>query len=286
MTVSRGRCLLSFDVEEWFHANYDSVRPGPSPETRDARLMDNVETLLDLCAEHRARATFFVLGGTAERHPELVETIRAAGHEIASHGYDHRPVSDMTPEQFREDLDKSLGVLNRKSGADVIGYRAPSWSVRRDMTWFFEILESRGLLYDSSLFPARTYLYGDSRTPRFPFRVGSLLEIPPSTLDIAGIRLPFSGGAAFRIWPHAVLRSGLAALERKGVPAVVYLHPREVDPAGPRLSLPLRDRIVHYAGLRTARKKLGRLLAAFRFISFRDYVESLVDDGGPGSGSC
>lgn len=274
--ASSGRFLLSFDVEEWFHANYDSLEPG-QPEARDDRLMDNIRTILELCADHGARATFFVLGGTAERHPGLVEIIRDAGHEIASHGTSHKPVFSMTPEEFAADLDRSLDILQRRSGVDVVGYRAPSWSVRRDMTWFFEILERRGMIYDSSLFPAKTYLYGDNRTPRFPFRIGRLLEIPPSTLNLAGIRMPFSGGAAFRVWPYAILRTGLARFESRGEPGIVYLHPREVDSGGPRLSLPFRDRIVHYAGLRTARKKLARLLAAFPFISFRDYVDRLPD---------
>jgi polysaccharide deacetylase family protein (PEP-CTERM system associated) len=272
--ASPSRLLLSFDVEEWFHANYDAVGPEP-PEGRDDRLIANIRTLLELCAENKARATFFILGGTAERHPGLVETIRDAGHEIASHGFSHRPVSNMTPKEFEADLDRSLDILKTRAGTEIVGYRAPSWSVHRDMDWFFDILESRGFLYDSSLFPAKTYLYGDNRIPRFPFRIGRLLEIPPSTLSLAGRRMPFSGGAAFRVWPYAVLRAGLARFERRGRPGIVYLHPREVDPGGPRLPLPLRDRIVHYAGLKTARKKLSRLLAAFPFISFREYIDSL-----------
>jgi len=275
--TSKGGFLLSFDVEEWFHANYDAMTPEP-PQGQDDRLMDNIRTILELCAENKVRATFFILGRTAERHPGLVETIRDDGHEIASHGFSHKPVSSMTSKEFEADLDRSLDVLRTRAGTEIVGYRAPSWSVRRDMNWFFDILENRGFLYDSSLFPAKTYLYGDNRTPRFPFRIGRLLEIPPSTLSFGRRRMPFSGGAAFRVWPYALLRAGLARFERRNRPGIVYLHPREVDSGGPRLSLPLRDRIVHYAGLKTARKKLSRLLAAFPFISFRDYMDSLPND--------
>ena len=274
---SKDGFLLSFDIEEWFHANYDAVGP-EQPEEHDDRLMVNIRTILELCMENKARATFFILGKTAERYPGLVEIIRDGGHEIASHGLSHRPVSKMTPKEFEIDLDRSLDILRKRAGTEIVGYRAPSWSVRRDMDWFFDILESRGFLYDSSLFPAKTYLYGDNRTPRFPFRIGRLHEIPPSTLEILGCRMPFSGGAAFRIWPYAILRKGLTRFKRLGRPGIVYLHPREVDPAGPRLSLPLRDRIVHYAGLKTARRKLSRLLAGFPFVSFRDYIDRLPND--------
>ncbi len=263
--------LLTFDIEEWFQTNYPSTARAARREG-DERLESNVRYLLDLCAEHRTGATFFILGRTAERHPGIIRLIQERSHEIASHGYEHVLVYKQTPEAFRADLQKSLDVLEGISQQDVLGYRAPSWSINTQMPWFFDILEGQGLAYDSSLFPARTFLYGDSRARRFSHTVGNLIEIPASTVSLCGIRIPFASGFFFRLFPGSFIRLGIKALNRQGQPAVLCLHPREIDASSPRLDLTRKERFIHYVNIKTARKKLARLLASFSFCSIRDYL--------------
>jgi polysaccharide deacetylase family protein (PEP-CTERM system associated) len=263
--------LLTFDVEEWFQANYPSTASTSKVEV-DERLEVNVRGLLDLCAEHQARATFFILGRTAERHPRLVPLIQEKGHEIASHGYEHILVYEQTPESFGADLRKSLDVLGGISRQSVLGYRAPSWSVNTRLPWFYDILESYGLAYDSSLFPARTFLYGDNRARRFPHCIGNLIEIPASTVSLFGLRIPFASGFFFRLFPGFIIRFGIRALNRRGQPAMICLHPREIDVCSPKLKLPRKERFIHYVNIKTARNKLAGLLASFSFCSIQDYL--------------
>jgi polysaccharide deacetylase family protein (PEP-CTERM system associated) len=263
--------LLTFDVEEWFQANYPSTAFAPRVEV-DERLEVNVRGLLDLCAEHQARATFFILGRTAERHPRLIPLIQEKGHEIASHGYEHILVYEQTPEVFRADLKKSLAVLEGISRQGILGYRAPSWSINTRLPWFFDLLEKHGLAYDSSLFPTRTFLYGDSRARRFPHSIGNLIEIPASTMSLFGLRIPFASGFFFRLFPGFFISLGIRALNRRGQPAMLCLHPREVDVSSPRLKLSRKERFIHYVNIKTARKKLTGLLASFSFCSIKDYL--------------
>lgn len=263
--------LLTFDVEEWFQANYQ-VRRCVGKFEKDISLGKNVLKLLNLCRELGAGATFFVLGKTAEKHPGVVLKIKEEAHEVASHGYDHSLVYNKTREEFSADLEKSIGVLQGITGQNVRGYRAPSWSVYPRMKWFFSTLERSGIVYDSSVFPARTFLYGDRQAERFPHKTGNITEIPPSTLSFRGMRIPFSGGFYFRVFPYFFIHRGIRSLNRKGLPAVVYLHPREIDPSAPRLDLGLRDRFIHYVHIKTVEKKLRRLLESFRFCAIRDYL--------------
>ncbi len=263
--------LLTFDVEEWFQANYPSVALVPRVGV-DEGLEANVRGLLDLCVEHQARATFFILGRTAERQPGIVRLIQEKGHEIASHGYEHLLVYEQTPDGFRADLKKSLDVLEGISQQGMLGYRAPSWSVNTRLPWFFDILEKHGLAYDSSLFPARTFLYGDSRARRFLHSIGNLIEIPASTVSLFGLRIPFASGFFFRLFPGFFIRLGIRALNRRGQPAMLCLHPREVDVSSPQLELTRKERFIHYVNIKTARKKLEALLASFSFCSIRDYL--------------
>jgi len=274
--------LLTFDVEEWFQANYPSVRSeGESPRLRssrfrvegDARLEANLARILHLCEKSGATATFFVLGQTAERYPEIIPMIKKAGHEIASHGYAHVLVCAQSAASFRADLGRSLDLLRNLAGEKILGYRAPSWSVFQHLDWFFDALKEGGLVYDSSLFPARTFLYGDRSAPRFPHRIRGLLEIPASTLSWAGLRIPFASGFFFRVFPLAFIRHGIRTLNRKNHPVMVCLHPREIDILSPRPSgWSPRDRFIHCVGTRTAERKLERLLQEFQFCAIREYL--------------
>lgn len=273
--------LLTFDVEEWFQANYPSIRRRRtshldsivSSSGNDERLESNLTRILDLCHRHQARATFFILGQTAERYPSVVLRILKADHEIASHGYEHALIYERTRDWFRSDLRKSLAILEGLTGQKILGYRAPSWSVFQHLNWFFEELKNHGLVYDSSLFPARTFLYGERDAPRFPQAIQGLVEIPASTFSWAGLRIPFSSGFFFRIFPLVFIRVGMRALQRKGQPAMVCLHPREIDPSMPKPPWATwRDRFIHSVGRRRTARKLEALLKEFSFVSIRDYL--------------
>ncbi|MGB7295251.1 MAG: polysaccharide deacetylase family protein [Candidatus Aminicenantales bacterium] len=263
--------LLTFDIEEWFQANYRLPGERPMPE-RDSRLERNVERLLAICARHGATATFFVLGETAERHPGLVGKIKRRGHEIASHGYRHSLIYDRTPQEFAADLRKSIGLLENLAGEKVRGFRAPSWSVGRHMNWFFSLLAENGLAYDSSLFPLKTFLYGDSRAKAFPHKINDIVELPASTFRFLGKRIPFASGFFFRFFSSSVIRRAVRSLNRRGLPAMICLHPREIDPSAPRLPLPPRERFIHYHNIHSTERKLERLLGSFRFVSIREYL--------------
>jgi polysaccharide deacetylase family protein (PEP-CTERM system associated) len=267
------RNLLTFDVEEWWQANYRSAGSFRDFEG-DERLEDNIVRLLSICEQHRARATFFILGRTAERHPQIVRKIRAGGHEVASHGYRHGLIYRMAPDAFASELRHSLQILADLSGQKIRGFRAPSWSVDRLMGWFFDLLGENGLEYDSSLFPVKTFLYGDRNAGRFPHRINNLTEFPASTCSFLGMRIPFASGFFFRLFPLPVISLFIAALNRRGNPVLVCLHPRELDPAGPRLALPPRERFIQYYNVKTAARKLDRLLSRFQFGSIVDYLSS------------
>lgn len=269
--MTRMNNLLTFDVEEWFQANYPEVEVSKKFE-HDERLELNVEKLLDLCEKHKARATFFILAQTAEKYPGVLLRIKERGHEIASHGYRHALVYRQAAGEFAADLRKSLGILEGMTKEKIIGYRAPSWSVFSSLDWFYEILEKNGLVYDSSLFPAKTFLFGDKRARRFPHRINGITEFPASTLSFFGWRIPFANGFFFRFFPYLVIKRGINILNKNGQPAVICLHPREIDAASPRLALPCREKFIHYVNLKTAAKKLDALLGSFKFCSIRDYL--------------
>lgn len=262
--------ILTFDIEEWFQANY----PGFEMELEnleDTKLEENVCRLLEICRRHQAKATFFILGTTAEKCPSLIPMIKSDGHEIACHGYRHNLLYDLSPSEFELELKKALQILESQAGEKIIGFRAPSWSIRKDMAWFFLLLEKYGLVYDSSLFPLKTFLYGEKGMWPRPHFIGQLLELPPSIITFSLVKIPFSGGFYFRLLPYFLIKKGIKRLNQHGLPAIVYLHPREIDPDSPRLPLPLKSRFIHYFGLKRALTKLQTLLQDFRFTSVRDY---------------
>jgi polysaccharide deacetylase family protein (PEP-CTERM system associated) len=266
--------LLTFDIEDWYHPHLvsSSVRENPAPQSR---VVEPTGRILRMLAETGNRATFFVLGCIAEAFPELVLSIRKAGHEVASHGYGHRLVYGRTQAEFVEDVRRSKLALERVLGEPVLGYRAPSWSLNEKTPWALSGLAELGFLYDSSLFPFRTYLYGSNKNPRFVRRMeAGLVEMPPSVIRILGRRLPFCGGFYFRSLPYRFIRRALMSFNRKeGEPAMLYLHPWELDPDQPK-PIGLRPgRFIQYHGLAGTESKLRRLLNEFRFISIREHLQ-------------
>lgn len=263
---------FTVDVEEYFQVlALASHIPRDAWEDVPSRLEAPVDRLLELLSEHEAGATFFVLGWIAERHPDLVRRIAAAGHEVASHGQDHRRVTELAPKEFRESVRGSREILQEITGRPVLGYRAPSYSITRGMEWALEILAEEGYHYDSSLFPVRRNGYGYPGGQRGPYGLAlgprPLMEFPPATARLAGTTLPAGGGAYLRLLPYALVRQGLRQAERSGYPGTFYIHPWELDPEQPRLDVPLATRLRHYGGLRRTEPRVRKLLGEFRFQS-------------------
>ncbi|HEY7192133.1 MAG TPA: XrtA system polysaccharide deacetylase [Gemmatimonadales bacterium] len=265
---------FTVDVEEYFQVSAFEPHVSRAQWDRlESRVSRGVDTLLALLERHGAQATFFVLGWIAERHPLLIKAIGAAGHEVASHGLDHRRVTKQSPGQFRESIRRSKAVLEDIVGKPVVGFRAPSFSIVPGREWALDLLIEEGYTYDSSLFPITRRGYGYAGGTRDPHllkaQAGTLVELPPTTLRRAGINLPAAGGAYFRLFPYALTRFAFRDCARRGVPGTFYVHPWEADPDQPRLDVSWSARVRHYGGLARTVPRLERLLAEFRFNSVR-----------------
>jgi polysaccharide deacetylase family protein (PEP-CTERM system associated) len=285
--VAPGRIehIFSVDVEEYFQVSaFDPFVDRAAWGSMPSRVEESVDGLLALLARHGATATFFTLGCVAERHRGLVERIAAAGHEIASHGWSHRRASALTPKEFAAELTRSKALLEDVSGQEVVGFRAPSFSLRTRDDWAFDAMLEAGYRYDSSVFPIRRPGYGDPSAPTSPFRVkrpcGDVIELPPATLESLGWRIPAAGGGYLRHFPLALLREAVRRIESRGESAMLYVHPWEIDPAQPRLAAPALTRLRHYGGLHRTLPRLERLLTEFRFTSAaRRYDAALRGEG-------
>jgi polysaccharide deacetylase family protein (PEP-CTERM system associated) len=270
---------FTVDVEEHFQVS--ALEPYVARASWDrlpSRVVASTHRVLDLMDECRARGTFFVLSWIAERHPALVREIVQRGHEVASHGSDHRRVTQLSPDEFRDSVRISKRVLEETSGQQIIGYRAPSFSIVRGREWALDILLEEGYVYDSSLFPIIRRGYGYPGTQPQPHKLkrpaGELLEFPPATLRRFGTRLPAGGGAYLRLLPYRLLRGAVRQADQLGFPATVYIHPWELDPEQPRLRVPITTRIRHYGGLQRTVPRLRRLLSEYRFVPMRESVAS------------
>lgn len=259
---------ISIDLEEYFQVEAMNGIVTPAAwEMMPARAEAASERLLAALAEADAQATFFAVGWLAERRPQLLRRIAAAGHELGCHSYWHRPVFRLTPAEFAEDTRRAVAAIADAAGVAVRGYRAPNFSIRCDgsMDWAWETLAANGFAYDSSVHPIHHPFYGAPRAPRRPFRLAyGLWEFPMATVAMGGRRLPMSGGGFWRLAPLAYTRWALRAALRQGLRPVCYLHPWEMDPGQPRQPLPALQRIRHYVGLAGMERKLRRLLKEFR----------------------
>ena len=273
------RHYFTVDVEEHFQVL--ALAPWVARERWDSlesRVARNVDRLLQLLAAHGATGTFFTLGWVAERQPAMIRAIAAAGHEVASHGYDHRRVFELTPESFREQIRRTKAILESLSGQPCLGFRAPNYSIVAGREWALDILVEEGYRYDSSLFPITRPGYGyagGGRDPHWLDRpAGRLFEVPPTTLRRAGLNLPAAGGAYFRLLPPVLVRAALRDAERRGQPGTFYLHPWEIDPGQPRFAVPLLTRVRHYGGLAGTWARLERLVREFRFVSVAEGIRT------------
>ncbi len=262
------RNAFSVDVEDYFQVlAFEPVIDRKQWARFELRVRRNVDIVLELMAERDVRGTFFILAWIAEREPEMVRAIAREGHEIASHGCNHDRVTTLTPGQFADDIRRSKALLEDLSGQQVIGYRAPSYSIDHTNQWVFPALQEAGYLYSSSVFPGRHDLYGMPDAPRFPYRpLGhGLLEIPITTVEVLGRRLSCGGGGFFRLWPYWLFRALLNRVNgHDAQSAVFYMHPWEVDPGQPRIrEASARSRVRHYLNLERVVPRMRQLLADF-----------------------
>lgn len=272
--------IFTIDTEDWFHANYEEGLFDNGSENVST-VEKNVEDYLNLFQKYNIKATFFILGFVAEKHPNIVKKIHSHGHEIASHGYAHKLVYNQTPNEFREDIKKSKNLIESIIGEKVLGYRAPSWSITKKSLWALEILEQEGYKYDSSIFPFENFLYGIKEAPRYTHKASQynggsdIIEIPPSTISIFGkYNIPFSGGFYFRFMPVCCINKFTKIINKDRQPVIFYLHPREIDKEQPKLKLSKRDSFIHYYGVGSCRKKLEKTLKTNEFRTMKDlYME-------------
>jgi len=270
--------IMQIDVEPWY-CGLDSSEWS----SQEDRVVQNTIQVLNILKEFTAEATFFVLGYVAENHPCLVERIQEEGHEIASHGYYHAPLTKQSPSEFEKDLVLSLNLLKKISATTILGYRAPSFTVVDKTSWAIDILKKNGLKYDSSIFPVKTHLYGVPDAPKFPYRISSknikiddpeenFLEVPLSTykIPLIGRNLPIAGGFYLRFFPYFVIKHAIRKINEMDKPAVCYLHPWELDPKQPRVS---QLSWYHYHRLSATKEKFKKLLKDFKFTSVKEYFQ-------------
>jgi polysaccharide deacetylase family protein (PEP-CTERM system associated) len=268
-----GQHLFTVDVEEYFQVvALEPVVSRSQWDSMASRVEASVDRVLELLTRHGTLATFFTLGWLGKRYPHIVRRIVGVGHEIASHGWWHRRVTNLTPSEFRDEVRDTKALLEDVSGQAVYGYRAPSFSIVPGVEWAFDVLLEEGYRYDSSLFPIRRPDYGYPLADTVPHLIarpsGTLLELPLATTEWLGLRLPAAGGGYLRHLPYEVTARAFRDYGERGVSGTFYVHPWELDPGQPRLGgLSWQTRLRHYGGLGRTLPRLERLLREFRFTS-------------------
>lgn len=267
---SDGRPLnaMTVDVEDYFHVQaFAGIIDRKDWDSLPTRVESNTSRMLDLFAQKRATATFFVLGWVAERFPALLRRIADGGHEIACHSYGHRQIFTQTREEFRDDVRRAKCVIEDAAGKAVRGYRAPTFSLNTQTWWAYDVLGEEGYAYSSSIYPVARDNYGMPDAPRtafMPTDSGPMIEIPMSTVRYGQRNLPASGGGFFRLLPYGVSRHALKRVNRAEGPSIFYCHPWEIDPGQPRVSgASLKSRVRHYTNLGAMERRISRLLDDF-----------------------
>lgn len=272
--------ILTVDLEEWYHPEYVRKKALPSKEER---IIHSLKTTLALLNKWNLNATFFVVGELAEKHPEIIETLRDNNHEIAFHGYHHEPLWKSNAKMLRLEIEKFNSLIGEKCA----GFRAPSFSLSNETKWALKVLVNSGYRYDSSLFPARTPLYGIWNAPTTPYKPShenitekdettKLWEFPLLVYKLKGINVPVAGGFYMRFFSVSLIAKAIKKLNQQGFPAVVFFHNWELDPETPRLKLGLYRYFVTYHKLKETSMKLERLLSRFKFTSVKEYMKSCI----------
>jgi len=273
--------IMTIDVEELFHAEY----------ARNLRRKENVfrtpfslSVILKLLEEHNTKATFFIVGEVAEKYPSVIKEIIDGGHEVAFHSYDHKPLWEKNPEQLETEIERFSELLTSITGDRCIGFRAPSFSLDNQTKWALEVLEEAGMLYDSSVFPVWTPLYGVSSAPVKPYKPskddltvedtgGKLWEFPLAVYSLLGLRIPAAGGFYLRFISSLVWRA-LKKMNELGSPAVIFVHNWELDSGTPKLRLNPYKSFVTYHNIEKTVELFKRLLRDFQFTSFAEYMRA------------
>jgi polysaccharide deacetylase family protein (PEP-CTERM system associated) len=268
---------MTIDVEDYYHVSAFEAEVGfDNWAVQESRIEANIRKMLTILAEEEVHATFFVLGWVAEHFPGVVEAIHIAGHEVATHGYAHRLIYDQSPEEFRADVQRSLDLIQPIIGEEVVGYRAPSFSIVERTMWAPEILKELGLQYDSSVFPTRPLVhsrYGLPGAPTEPYQIlPGLWEFPMTTFSLLGWDFPVGGGGWLRHYPYLVTWWGIQRVNAEGRPAVVYVHPWELDPDQPHVNGGRWRQFLHYRNLDKTADRLRALCRDFRFAPVREVL--------------
>lgn len=268
---------LTVDVEDYFHvAAFDATISQTQWHNLPQRVERNTDILLQQFADHQATATFFVLGWVAERFPQLVKKIHAAGHEVASHGYAHAKATVQSAAEFQQDIRRAKALLEDLTGEAVLGYRAPSFSIDKTNEWAFALLKQEGYLYSSSTYPVVHDLYGTPDWPQHPHkRDEGIWECPMPVLNKAGKQWPIAGGGYFRLLPYWLSKKCIDSyLKHSSTPYMFYFHPWEIDPGQPRFNqAPMKSRFRHYTNLTRMEGKLVRLLQDYKWRSMQEVYQ-------------
>ncbi len=274
------RNAFTVDVEEYFQVEAFSDFIGKQDwDKYPTRVEGQTDRLLEILASFQVRGTFFILGWLAERYPALIKNIHDAGHEIASHGFDHRMISHMTPDEFREDIRKTKGILEGITGSEVLGYRAPTFSILEETAWAYEFLLHEGYRYSSSVFPIWHDRYGWPKFGDDPRRMtsnekGDIWEVPLAVGSLGPIRLPFGGGGYLRAYPLLLTKALFRSIVRKGRPGIIYVHPWELDTRHPAVEAPFFRRLRHHIGISSMERKLTALLRSMNFGTVAQLLEA------------
>jgi polysaccharide deacetylase family protein (PEP-CTERM system associated) len=283
--LGSGKTALSIDVEDWFHtANLSGVITREAWDHYEQTVERNTMRIMEILANHDARATFFVLGWVAEKYPLLVRRIAAAGHEVASHGYNHQPIYTLQPKEFQSDVQRSKHYLEDLTGTPVRGYRAPCFSITE---WAIPILQDAGFDYDSSAVPTVAHdRYGqldgmEAGRPIVMLRDG-FYEICISCLPLGKRGIPWGGGGYFRLIPYSVWLQGVRSILRSRLPYIFYIHPWEIDAEQPRVAgLKATDRFRQRVNLHRCEERFAALVGTFEWMPLCD----LINGCGAGHGS-
>lgn len=274
-------CVLSVDVEDWFHIlDVPSTPPLSRWDSMPSRVEANFEQMLDLFTEKNAKVTCFFLGWVAARFPELVKKAQRRGHEVASHGYAHQLTYTQTSDEFFEDVVKAKGILEDITGAPVLGYRSPGFSATADVPWFFDRLIEAGYTYDSSVFPAPRGHGGMQTDQLAPYVIsrpgGEIVEFPITVTRVLGRPMCFFGGGYLRLFPYPLVKRMSQRVLGESRPVVFYVHPREIDPDHPRLPMSPARRFKSYVGLDSTQRKLRKILDDFPVTTFESALDGVA----------
>jgi polysaccharide deacetylase family protein (PEP-CTERM system associated) len=266
---------ITIDVEDYFHVTaFEKYIDQDDWGTYPLRVQNNTFKILDMLDEYSVKATFFILGWVAERCPEIIKETQRRGHEIACHGYDHKLIYRIGPDNFREDIRKSKGLLEDISGRKIKGYRAPTYSITKESLWALDILIEEGFVYDSSIFPIIHDTYGIPDANRFYHEIkrpsGVIIEFPMSTIKLNvlnfELRIPISGGGYLRLLPAWLIKTAMRYInENERQPVVFYFHPWEIDHEQPRIEVGFKSRFRHYTNLDKTAERVRYLLSSFNF---------------------